>query len=528
MRMKKPRKRLEISSSQLKALQGRIKNRTLAEEDWKVVMAMTETVECLAQALAEKETSIARLCKYLLGAPTETARNVLKARKGDSSSSRSNGAEKKPRSKPKGHGRNPASAYTGGEMVHIDHPTLQSGDLCPGCEKGKIYELALPSVFVHIVGQAPLKSTVYERTRLRCNLCGEIFTPELPPEVGEAKHDESAAAMVAMLKYGCGVPFNRLEKLQASLGQPLPASTQWDILNNAAIDIAPLNDVLETCAAQGEVMHNDDTTAKILSFLKEQDPENNRTGIFTTGIVSICQGHKIALFKTGNHHAGENLENLLAARAAGLPPPIQMCDALNRNVPKEYATILSNCLAHARRQFVELVDRFPDECTHVIEELAKIYKHDAIVKEQALSPHERLAFHQEHSAPVMEELKEWCETQMEEKLVEPNSGLGKAIKYMLKHWKKLTRFLEVPAAPLDNNVAERALKYAILHRKNALFYKTQNGANVGDLFMSLIHTSQLAAVNPLKYLTWVFRNVKKLQSNPSDFLPWRYQKNGSN
>jgi hypothetical protein len=275
-------------------------------------------------------------------------------------------------------------------------------------------------------------------------------------------------------------------------------------------------------------MHNDDTTAKILSFLNKQDPENTRTGIFTTGVVSIWQGHKIALFETGNRHAGENLQNLLSARAAGLPPPIQMCDALSRNVPKEYATILSNCLAHARRQFVELVERFPDECTHVIEELAKVYKHDAIVKEQGLSPVERLAYHREHSGPVMEELKEWCEAQMEEKLVEPNSGLGKAIKYMLKHWKKLTRFLEVPGTPLDNNIAERALKYAILHRKNALFYKTQNGANVGDLFMSLIHTCQLAGVNPLKYLTWVFKNVKNLQSNPADFLPWRYQENNSN
>jgi transposase len=517
MRLKKPKKRLQLSGSQLKALRGRIKERALAEEDWEVVMAMTETVECLAQALAEKETALARLCKYLLGAPTETARNLLKGKRSDAPGGRSG---KKPR---KGHGRNPAAAYEGGEKVHIDHPTLQAGDRCPGCEKGKVYELALPSVFVRIVGQAPLKSTVYERTRLRCNLCGEVFTPELPPEVGEARHDESAAAMVAVLKYGCGMPFHRLERLQANLGQPVPASTQWDILQRAAVDIAPLQDALESCAAQGEVMHNDDTTAKILSFLGEQDPENPRTGIFTTGIVSLRQGHRIALFKTGDRHAGENLQNLLAARAAGLPPPIQMCDALSRNVPKEYATILSNCLAHARRQFAELIERFPDECTHVIEELAKVYTHDALVKEQGFSPAQRLAFHQEHSGPVMAGLKEWCETQLRENRVEPNSGLGKAIKYMLKHWKKLTRFLEVPGTPLDNNLCERALKYAILHRKNALFFKTQNGANVGDLFMSLIHTAQLAGVNPLKYLTWVFKNVKNLQSNPSGFLPWRYR-----
>jgi hypothetical protein len=523
--MNKPKKRLKISGSQLKALQGRIRNRALAEEDWDMVMAMTETVQCLAQALAEQETSIARLCKYLLGAPTETARNVLSKSKGDACSARGSGSGKKPRSKPKGHGRNPASAYTGGEKVHIEHPTLESGDRCPGCEKGKIYELALPSVFVHIEGQAPLKSTLYERTRLRCNLCGELFTPELPPELGESKHDESAAAMVAVLKYGCGMPFNRLEKLQANLGQPVPASTQWDILHNAAIHIAPVHDALQTCAAQGELMHNDDTTVKILSFLNEQDPKDTRKGIFTTGIVSLWEGHKIALFKTGNRHAGENLEHLLSARAAGLPPPIQMCDALHRNVPKEYATILSNCLAHARRRFVELVDRFPDECTQVIEALGKVYKHDAMVKEQNLSPHERLAFHQEYSRPVMDEIKLWCENRMEEKLVEPNSGLGKAIKYMLKHWKKLTRFLEVPGAPLDNNACERALKYAILHRKNALFYKTQNGAKVGDLFMGLIHTCQLAGVNPLRYLTWLLKNVKRLQSNPSDFLPWNYHDN---
>jgi transposase len=523
MRIKKPKKQLKISGSQFKALQGRIKNRTLAEEDWDVVMAMTETVECLSQALAEKNTSVARLCKYLLGAPTETARNVIKEKKGDSSSSQSSSDGNKPRTKPKGHGRKPASAYTGSQKVHIAHPDLHSGHHCPGCEKGKLYELSLPSVFVHIVGRAPLNATVYERMRLRCNLCGEIFTPPLPPDVGEQRHDESATAMVAMLKYGCGMPFHRLEKLQGNLGQPLPASTQWDMVEASARTLTPLLNALETCAAQGEVMHNDDTTARILSFLKEQDPENTRKGIFTSGIVSIWDGHKIALFKTGNRHAGENLEELLRARASGLPPPVQMCDALSRNVPKEFETILSNCLTHGRRQFVELMDRFPDECTYVIEALGMVYKHDAIVKERDLSPDQRLAYHQEHSGPVMDDLKAWCETQFEEKLVEPNSGLGKAIKYMLKHWKKLTGFLKVPGAPLDNNICERALKYAILHRKNALFYKTQNGAHVGDLFMSIIHTCQLTGVNPLNYLTWVLKNLKKLQINPSDFLPWNYQ-----
>jgi transposase len=183
---------------------------------------------------------------------------------------------------------------------------------------------------------------------------------------------------------------------------------------------------------------------------------------------------------------------------------------------------MANCLVHARRQFVELVDRFPDDCAYVIEQLGKVYHHDAICKQQQMSADERLAYHQLHSTPVMEQLQSWCRRQIDEKIVEPNSGLGKAIGYMLRHWKKLTRFLEVPGAPLDNNICERALKHAIVHPKNALFFKTRRGAQVGDLFMSLIHTCQLAGVNPLQYLTWLLKNATNLQKSPEDYLPWKY------
>jgi len=515
----KLKKQLQINGKQLKALQKRIKKRKLVDTDWEILQGLTETVECLSQALAEKDTSIGRLCKYLLGAPTETAKNVLKDLRPEPPEYK---AEKPERPPPKGHGRKPASAYNGGKKVTIQHPSLTSGDRCPGCEKGKVYELAMPSVFVHVVGEAPLKATVYERARLRCNLCGEMFVPELPPEVKDKKHDESAAAMLALLKYGCGLPLHRLEKLQASLGHPLPASTQWDILNASALIISPVWDTLIQFGAQGEIIHNDDTTIKVLSFLQQQDPENTRKGIYTTGIVSKWQNHQIALFMTGNRHAGENLTELLKHRATGLAPPIQMCDAASRNASKEFETILANCLAHARRQFVELVDRFPEDCAYVIEELGKVYHHEAIVKEQGLSPEQRLDYHQQHSGPIMADLQTWCKQQIDENIVEPNSGLGKAIKYMLKHWQKLTRFLQIPGAPLDNNICERALKYAILHRKNALFYKTQRGAYVGDLFMSLIHTCQLAGINPLNYLTWLLKNAQNLEKSPESYMPWNY------
>jgi hypothetical protein len=248
-----------------------------------------------------------------------------------------------------------------------------------------------------------------------------------------------------------------------------------------------------------------------------------RTGLFTSGIVSTRDGRRIALFFSGRKHAGENLKDVLAERAADLPPPIQMCDALSRNVPAELKTILANCLAHGRRPFVDLADRFPEACGYVLESLKVVYRNDAVAKERQLSREERLQFHQAESGPTMRELHAWLTRQFDERHVEPNSGLGGAISYLLRHWEKLTLFLRVAGAPLDNNVCERALKKAILHRKNSYFFKTQRGARVGDIFMSLIYTCELSAANPFDYLTELERHSAEAASNPQGWMPWNYR-----
>jgi len=235
---------------------------------------------------------------------------------------------------------------------------------------------------------------------------------------------------------------------------------------------------VEASAADGEIVHNDDTTVKILEWMGERarqaalkddgsaesaedatgDAKAKRRGMFTTGIVSLRGDRKIALFLSGRRHAGENLKDVLLRRARELPPPIQMCDALSRNLPGELQTILGNCLAHGRRQFVDVADWFPEECGHVLESLAAVYHNDTLAREQNLSPHERLEFHQRESGPVMEELHIWLARQFQHRAVEPNSALGGAISYLLKHWEKLTLFLRVAGAPLDNNIVEQALK----------------------------------------------------------------------
>jgi transposase len=426
-----------------------------------------------------------------------------------------------------GHGRNGASSYTGAKKVAVTHPTIKPGDPCPGCEKGKVYPQKEPRVLVRLVGQAPLAATVYELDRLRCNLCGEVFTAPEPEGVGLEKYDETTAAMIALLKYGSGMPFYRLEKLEQLLGIPLPASTQWEIAEEQAEMIKAARDELIRQAAQGEVLHNDDTGMRVLRMARE--PGDDRTGVFTSGIVSTQEGRRIALYFTGRQHAGENLRDVLAHRAQALAAPVQMSDALSRNtsplrgaLPEGVEILLANCLAHGRRQFVEVAANFPEACRYVLETLGSVYKYDADARAAQLSPQRRLLFHQQHSEPLMTTLQQWMQAQLAQHLVEPNSGLGKAITYFLRHWKGLTAFLRDAGAPLDNNICERALKRAVLHRKNALFYRTLHGAEVGDLFMSLIHTCELAGANPFDYLTELQRHTRELADNPSAWMPWNY------
>jgi hypothetical protein len=492
--MTKP-KRIDISQQELDGLLKRAESGTLKEGDYEIIKAMADTILLLSNAVDEKTASIRRLLKMIFGSSTEKTAGVLKDKKASSIEKKNEKFDgEKP--KPKGHGRNGAASYSGADKVKIAHDTLSPKDTCLKCLKGKLYEVKTPKTVVRITGKSPLHATVFEMQKLRCNLCGEIFTPDAPTGIGEEKYDAQSGAMIALLKYGSGLPFNRLEQLQASLGVPLPSSTQWDIVKSLADKIHSAFTQLQFLAAQGQVVYNDDTVMKILELMKENE-DASRKGMFSSGILSTVDDRKIALFFTGRKHAGENLEDIFAHRKSGMKPPIQMCDALSRNVSGDFNTLLANCLAHGRRKFVDIAWNFPQQCEYVLEQLKEVYKNDALAKQQNLTADERLAFHRQHSKPVMDDLYEWFESQLKDKNVEPNSDLGKAIKYMRKHWKALTLFLREPGAPLDNNLCEQALKKAILHRKNSLFYKTKHGAYVGDMFMSIIHTCNLCNVNPL-------------------------------
>jgi transposase len=428
----------------------------------------------------------------------------------------------------KGHGRNGADAYRGAEVVDCMHGELAGGQRCPQCGRGRIYDW-VPRTLVRVTGQAPLAATVYRLEQLRCRLCDAVFTAPAPAGVIEApKYDASCASMLALLRYGSGVPFYRLEGLQASLQVPLPDATQWEIVSQAAAAPQRVVDELVRLAAQARLLHNDDTPMRVLELMAarraaEGRGEDGPKAIQTTGIVAEVDARRVVLFFTGHAHAGQNLQALLAKRAQELGPPLQMCDALAANVSGELATVVCNCLAHGRRKVIDVLEHFPAQGLHIIEQLAQVYGHDAHCREHAFTDAQRLAWHQRNSAPVMTGLHEWMTARLTLREVEPNSGLGEAIRYLLKHWEALTQFLHREGAPLDNTACERALKRAIVHRKNSLFFKTGKGAQVGDVYMSLIATCVAGGINAFDYLQALHLHAERVKANAALWLPWNYQ-----
>ena len=292
---------------------------------------------------------------------------------------------------------------------------------------------------------------------------------------------------------------------------------------------------LERLAAQGELIHQDDTSVRILSRIDENcklqaqaeamglSRSNERTGMFTTALVVQVGERTICLYYSGRSHAGENLKALLEQRQAHLGKPLVMSDALKRNEAEEHMLIRCHCLAHGRRQFSDLEDVFPQECRVVIEALKQVFDHDEEARDQQMSPEARFAYHQAYSRPIMDELKRWLDQQVEDRLVEPNSSLGKAITYMQGHWETLTRFLSVVGAPLDNNLVERALKLFIRQRNNSLFYKTEYSAYIASVLTSLIATCIHAGVNALDYLVALQEHRAEVFADPAAWLPWTYQ-----
>jgi len=491
----------------------------LSTDDCQLLIDALVTLASLQEHMACSDITIGKLRK-LSGIVASSERLKGSLSKPDKSGKK----VKKKRSKPK-------AAAVKPEVIHHKLSELNKGDICPKCETGKLYKYE-PATLLRITGKSPFTPEQHVMERLRCNACGAYFTAELSEEIladgtVTQKYGYSARAIIAISKYGMGSPFYRQESLQAQLGMPISASTQFDQVEQLANDITPVFYMLIRLAADAAKFYLDDTTKRILKAkpIEKKCRDNKtkvRSGVYTSGLIALAEAHEIVLFKTNIGHAGEFIDEILTKRDDAIPAPILMSDALGHNQPTVCQVESALCNSHARRQFYDVYSHFTEEVEEILEKYKKIWIADDEALEQGLTDKERLAYHKTHSLPVMKELKEWGEKHLADETVEENSGLGKAITYFLKHYSGLTTFCRVEGAPLDNNRVERQLKLIVRDRKNSMFHQTETGAGIADIITSIIATCSANEVNVFEYLQWLQRESEAVKAEPEKYLPWCY------
>jgi transposase len=533
---------VQLSREDGEALRTRLAGDALTADDRRVLDHVLQWYFWLLFALQEATFSLKRLRGLLFGEKSKKRQDPPPDMSSDSSDgtkrsgvagvsqTKGDSAQEASGTRRTGHGRWGAKAYSGAARVECRHEELAVGERCPVCGRGRLYRVE-PGIEVHLDGHALLSAVHYVLEKFRCSACGQVFTAAVPVKVGTEKYSARARAVLVLGRYYLGVPLYRLEGYQAMVGVPVSDATQWDQIERVADCAYPVFEQLKILAAQGEVIYQDDTHVRILSLIaanrqaQAEETSAERTGMYTTALVAQQGAQTICLYFAGRAHAGENLEALLTSREADRGKPLVMSDALASNAADEAALIRCHCLAHGRRKFSELEEAFPDECAVVIGALKQVFDHEEEARVQQMSAEARLRYHQQYSGPIMAQLKHWLDAQFEERTVEPNSSLGKAFQYLLTHWQTLTRFLEVPGAPLENNTAERALKLAIRQRKNSLFYKTDYSAYIASMLTSLIATCLHAGVNALDYLVALQEHRSAVFGDPAAWLPWNYRTN---
>lgn len=538
----------ELSEEQLDGLMDRIReardhNLALSGDDYDVLMSAMLMLANMQERLHNNDLTLTKLKKLLGMVGSSEKLSKLRPENTDEDP----GA--KP-NRPKGtHGRKARNKRRTGNppikptVHHHSVEGVSKGDSCPGCSLGKVYKYN-PATLLRITAHSPFTREQHIIEQLRCNGCGEVFTAELPEAVktdgrADQQYGYSAIAMMGIQRYYGGSPLYRQETLQQLFGVHIAASTQFDQCQKLADACQPVFQQLKTLAADAQRFYLDDTTNRILNKVPIEKERAGRTqwrsGVYTSAALAECvisePGsdppdtvlRRLVLFQTNIGHAGEWLDELLRARNLELDKPVLMSDALSSNHVTEADYDKALCNAHSRRGFAELVDQHPEDVVFALECYEPVWANEAHCKRVGLDGGQRLAYHQEHSLPHMNKLKEWCEQQLSEAgSVEPNSNLGQAMAYLIRHFDGLSAFCRILNAPVDNNEIERLIKLIVRARKNSLFFKTQNGADVSDVITSILATCTECEANAFDYLQSLQRNQLAVRAMPEKWLPWNY------
>jgi len=541
------RRTISITLEELRQVRDRIDKRQLEPDDWPVVGAYVSNV------INRKETQLRRM-KAKIDAQNAQADDdadqdrvsnsnaELSDASSMSSTSQDSDSEQEP-DKPKGHGRNGVDAFT--NATHVTYPLSPDilGSVCDGCEAGRMGRYR-DKVTVRIKGQPLFGADIIRRGQCRCKICGKIITATVPDEVLDGigtsyiTYDWSACAMLSVMHYVAGAPFKRLESLHKGWGIPMPDSNQWRIVDASSELLSPLLKAIEKYGVHNAVsLRIDDTGSMVISIRKQikaeiavleslgESTNDVRTGINATGVYFETPEGVIKLFYTGRHHASEIIDQLIKHRLSSQPKLAKVTDGASKNFVHEQEDKLveATCNAHAFLKFRAIKDKYPAEYEIAGEVYKEVFDNDDRAKDLEMSPTERMLYHREHSKPLMEKLKAMCEEKIKNNLAEPNSLLWVPLTFIINQWPRLTKFYREPGIPLDTNLVEQMLIIPVRYLAVSFNYKNESGAEVGDLFMSLVSTAVENDVEPVAYLTDCLRNQEDLAKRPEHYLPWVYR-----
>jgi transposase len=557
------KKRIEISLKGLHALQLRLDVRQLLDEDWPIVDSLINNLILSAEErqrrMLEKiaaDAAANSTNKNIIDVTPITTDPIDDQTDGDndttSMSMSQDEANEPPLSSPdksdskskKSHGRKGAAAFINAPKI-IHH--LKSGiigAICKFCFGSNVTQYREKTI-IRVIGQPLFSATIHAIEQGMCRACGRIVRAEVPPTVMDGigssyiVYDWSACAILAVMHYTGGLPFKRIESLHAGWGVPFPDANQWNVVNAGDDLLLPLLKALEKYAIKNALTLRIDDTGSMVIELREQikseiaetkgagkSINNVRTGINATCVYIDTEAGPIVLFYIGIHHAGEILDQLLKSRNSSAMKINKISDAATKNFDHNQSDKMNEgaCNAHAFLKFHDIKQQFPSEYEMAGKVYGQIYTNEDVTRSQKMSPVQRLNYHKKYSLPLMEELKSMCIIKISSKLVEPRSPLWEPLTFIINQSKKLTLFCEKEGMPLDSNLVEQTLITITRYLAVSFNYKNITGAQVGDHFMTLIITARKCGVEPVAWLTYCLENHEDLAVNPEKYLPWVYRK----
>jgi transposase len=447
--------------------------------------------------IAGLEKQLAKLTKQVFGPSTEQ-RPAGAADDGTSEDDKSKDEKDKDEKKKRGHGPTKQPKLL---VVDVDHTLEDADKTCPSCGGG-LHEMKDQFEEAGEIDVLPMRFIYknHRRQKYTCT-CGSCVETALGPDklVPGGRYSVDFAIYVVMSKYADHLPLERLVRMMARDGLVVTSQTLWDQIERLArIVDSVLPRLLSHILGHG-VVGADETTWEMF---------DKKPGQGKSWYVWVLRVDSAVYYAIRDGRGHEKVESLLATFAGVL-----MCDGYAGYVKlanKYPSVVLAHCWAHVRREFVETEKTSPALCGEVLDLLGKLY---AIEKTCRAPEGEDLATARDtKSRVVIDEIVAWVYKAVPKCL--PESGLHKAIGYMLNMWPGLVLFLDDPSIPLDNNGTERAVRGPVLGRKNHYGSHSLRGTEVAATLYSLVESAKLNDLEPRLYLRVAVRAGLRSETVP--------------